>query len=80
MRRDMQKGWKWFFIGRLAIMLAFTPEVRVAEATVPHPNPETVATQPRHGKPIPQVSSQEPAKAVERFARQGATLAMVGRF
>ena len=78
----MQKGWKWFFIGRLAIMLAFTPEVRVAEATAP--KPETLATQPSQGQPIPQVSSQEPAQVDERFARlatqQAATLAMSGRF
>jgi hypothetical protein len=33
MRRDILKSWRWFFIGRLAVLLAFTPEVRAAEAT-----------------------------------------------
>ena len=31
----MHKSWRWFFIGRLAVLLAFTPEVRAAEATAP---------------------------------------------
>jgi hypothetical protein len=31
MRRDMRRSWKWFFIGRMVVLLAFTPEVRTAE-------------------------------------------------
>ena len=68
MRRDMRKSWRWFFIGRLAVILAFTPEVRAAATTVPYPNPEAVAAHPHQAPPVPQLSVQDPAKAAERFA------------
>ena len=49
MRRDMQRSWKWLLIGRLVVLLAFTPEVRTAELASSEqrsPNPEGVAAKP----------------------------------
>ena len=46
MRRDFQRRWKWLFIGRLVVLLAFTPEVRTAELAARErrsPNPEGTA-------------------------------------
>ena len=59
----MQKSWKWFFIGRLVIMLAFMPEVRAAEVTVPYPNREPATVDAKRTRLVPQVTSQEPEQA-----------------
>jgi hypothetical protein len=55
MRRDMQKSWRWFYIGRLAIMLAFTPEVRAAEVTVPYTDREPATADAKRARLLSQV-------------------------
>ena len=82
MRRDMQKSWRWFFIGRLAIMLAFTPEVRSAEVKVPYLNREPATAEAKRARLVTQVAIHREAGV--NFAilppQQGATMAMGGRF
>jgi hypothetical protein len=51
----MQKSWSWLFIGRLVVLLAFTPEVWAAKvAASDHPilNPEAAPTLPSKGPPL----------------------------
>jgi hypothetical protein len=58
----MHKSWRWFFIGRLAVLLAFTPEVRAAEATAPSLRAEPADT--KRALLAPRVSSApEPVDA-----------------
>ena len=61
----MQKSWRWFFIGRLAIMLAFTPEVRSAEVKVPIPNREPATVDAKRAQLVTQGSAKEPKQADE---------------
>jgi hypothetical protein len=55
MLRDMHKSWRWLFIGRLVVLLVFTPEVRAAEATAPNLRAEPADT--KRALLAPRVSS-----------------------
>jgi len=59
----MEKCWRWFFIGRLAILLAFTPEVRAADAAAPYLRAAPATAAASQVRLVPRVTGASGASA-----------------